>query len=70
MINTPSVDFHRLVVADNEQRPLYRGFPITEKTRDNFHFELQFPIQKFADGIYYKELLTDTVWKNKHRLMY
>ena len=60
--NAPRVDLHKLVVSDNEQRPLYRGFPITERIRDNFCFVPQYPIRKFVDGIYYQELMSDTIW--------
>lgn len=61
--NVPSVYLNELTVADSTQRPLFCGFPITEKIRDNFTYSPLRPINKFEDGIFYKELLSDTIWK-------
>lgn len=62
-MKAPRLDFHRFVVADENQRPLYRGFPYTEKIRNNFSYVPHYPIRKYADGIFYKEVLSDTIWQ-------
>ncbi len=61
---TPSIDLYRLVVADEDQSPRYKGFPIIQKDRNDFNFSPQHPLQKYTDGVFYTDLLSpDTTWR-------
>lgn len=59
----PSVDLFRLIIANNKQIPLYRDFPISEKRRNEYTYQLTNPLNSFFDGTYYCDLCSDTIWR-------
>ena len=63
--SAPLVNLHRLLVAENNQKPLYRGFPITIEFRERFNLETYQSLRKFEDEVYYYHVLADTIWQIK-----
>ena len=65
---TPAISNHRVIVAQCDQTPLYKGFPYTSKLREDFHWEDAQPIKKIKDDIFFHHVLSDTIWQIKDSL--
>ena len=55
------IDLSRLVLADKMGKPIRRGFPITEMTRDRFTYGND--MTRYKDKAYFTDLLSDTIWE-------
>lgn len=65
----PLIDLHRLVIANRNQRPLYKGFAYSEKNRKDFHWEVQRPLSEFGSQIFFNHILSDTIWQIKDSIL-
>ncbi len=61
----PSIDLNEIVIAKQNQIPLYKGFAYPKTHRDNFTFTPEHPFQKFNKDVYYYHILADTIWQIK-----
>lgn len=57
----PEIDLHRLIIARRDQKPIARGFKISEDVRQNWFSEPT--IQLTSHGIMFNDLLSDTIWQ-------
>ncbi|MBO5182405.1 MAG: 6-bladed beta-propeller [Paraprevotella sp.] len=57
-----TIDAYRLVVADENQIPLYKAFPFPPKLREDFHWETEHPLQHCDNRLYYNHIASDTIW--------
>ena len=59
----PSINFSRLILANMNQTPLFRGFPYSEHLYDQFGYTVSTPLIKCKDDLYYIYELSDTIWQ-------
>lgn len=63
--NLPAINFNQIVLAKEDQTPLYKGFAYTSKFRDHFNWASSKPLQKVNNDVYYHNILSDTIWQIK-----
>lgn len=61
----PAVNNNRLVLAKQDQTPLFVGFPYSAEFGERFRWEHQYPITTCNGEVYYNYVLSDTIWQIK-----
>lgn len=61
----PSINHNALVLAEQNQLPLFKGFPYPEHFYDKFHYTKFYSFVRSGDDIYYNHVLSDTIWQIK-----
>jgi len=62
-IKTPLVDYYQLIVSERNQKPLFKGFPITSESRYNTTYGTQKSLLKVDNEVLYYSLFSDTIWQ-------
>lgn len=60
-----NVNLNQVVIAKQDQNPLYKGFTYPSVLRDHFSYEVSQPLKKFNNDVYYYNVLSDTIWQIK-----
>jgi hypothetical protein len=60
-----NVNLNQVIIAKQDQKPLYKGFAFPSALRDHFSYVVEQPLKKFNNDVYYNEILSDTIWQIK-----
>lgn len=61
--NVKAVDLNRIIVSDQELKPIAKAFPYTQEFRQQNHQLGAKPLLDFSNSIYYSDILSDTIWR-------
>lgn len=57
------VDKNQLIISEENQIPVFTGFPYASQLRESFHWSSRKPLNAVAGEVFYHELLSDTIWE-------